>query len=96
MDAKERENKDLLTRVIRLETKLVRGFSEMGIDLEDDNWIQVDKKRRIVYVNTLGRSLKVILKTMERMGAKDYGQDYDIFYQNKFFGTIVYDVEQLT
>lgn len=95
MEANTTPEKELLTRIVRLETKLVRGFAELGIDLDDDNWIQVDRKRKIVYVNTLGRSIKVILKKMERMGAKDYGQEYDLYYNERFFGTIVYDLEAL-
>lgn len=87
--------KDLLLRIVRLETKLVRGFSEMGIDLDEDNWISIDNKKRNVYINTLGRSLKVILKTMEKHGIKDYGEEFDVYYKEQYFGTIVYDLEHL-
>lgn len=47
--------KELMNRMTRIETKLVRGFEELGVNIDKDNeWITVDDDARVVYISTLG------------------------------------------
>lgn len=75
----------------RLESKLVRGFEELGINIDKDpDWLSVDDDAGIVYITTLGRSLMVMLADMERKGATREGYPYEIVCNGNTIGTIVY------
>lgn len=83
--------KDILMRLLRIETKLVRGFEELGVNIDKDNeWLTLDEPNKVVYVATIGRSLTVLLSDMERAGAKHAGHHYDIVHRGNVVGTIVY------
>ena len=83
-------HKDLLFRMTRIETKLVRGFEELGVNIDKDNdWLSVDDASRVVYISTLGRSLTVMLSDMARAGATHWGKDYDIVHGGDVIGTIL-------
>jgi len=84
-------HKEILLRLIRMETKLVRGFSEMGIDLDCDNWMEVDNHNRAVYLKSMGRSMMVIASNMKKLGATQLGQEYDLIFQGKVVGSILYE-----
>lgn len=65
------------SRLIRLESKLVRGFEELGISLDAQrDWLSVDDASNTVYVSTLGRSLSVIMQEMKAKGATKVGDFY--------------------
>ncbi|WP_411358234.1 hypothetical protein [Pseudidiomarina salilacus] len=81
----------LYKRLVRLETKLSRGFEELGICLESDpNWLKVDEKRKRVLLSNEGRSLIVIREAMRRQGAMSVGELYELVYAGAVIGTIVY------
>lgn len=81
---------EIIRRIVRLETKLVRGFEEMGIATdENENWLEIDKEKRIVHIKTLGRSLKSMTEKMKNLGANDYNNEYEIFYCNEYYGSII-------
>lgn len=81
--------RDILNRLIRLESRLVRGFEELGINIDNDpNWLTVDDGGRIVYVSSLGRSLSVMLTDMARKGATQYGKPYEIVHHGESVGYI--------
>jgi hypothetical protein len=83
--------KDLLFRLTRIETKLVRGFEELGVNIDKDNeWLSIDEQSRVVYVSTLGRSLTVMLSDMARAGATQVGKEYDIVHRGDVIGTILF------
>ena len=83
--------RDVMCRLTRLESKLVRGFEEMGVNISnDENWLVVDDDDRTVHLTTLGRSMMVMLVEMERRGATRVGKEYDIFYQGESVGSLVY------
>lgn len=85
----ERKPDTLVTRLIRLESKLVRGFEELGIALTpEDDWLVVDEEQLVVHIKTLGRSLSVILKRMHECGALSVGSFYKLKYRGKTIGTI--------
>lgn len=83
--------RDMMGRVMRIETKLTRGFEELGVNIDADNeWLTLDEEQRVVYVSTLGRSLTVMLSDMARAGAKQVGHVYDIVHRGDVVGTIVF------
>jgi hypothetical protein len=85
-------DKDLYNRVSRIESKLVRGFEELGVNITSaPDWLTVDDEARVVYVPTLGRSLMVILTDMKRRGATHVGKDYDIVHRGEVVATLVFN-----
>lgn len=85
--------KSLTNRLVRLETKLVRGFEELGVDIDNKNgWLVVDELNKKIFLSTLGRSPMVILATMQELGAKQFGEEYSIYYKNKYFGKMKFDL----
>jgi hypothetical protein len=83
--------KDLQYRLTRIETKLVRGFEELGVNIDQDKeWLSVDEQNLVVYVSTLGRSMTVILSDMARNGAKSVGKFYDIVNRGEVVGAICF------
>lgn len=81
--------KELVNRLTRIETKLVRGFEELGVNIDKDNeWLTLDEESRVVYVSTLGRSMTVLLSDMARAGAKQIGKEYDIVHRGNIVGSI--------
>lgn len=83
--------RDLMGRVMRIETKLTRGFEELGVNIDaDTEWLTLDEEQRVVYVATLGRSMTVLLSDMARAGAKQEGLVYDIVHRGDVVGTVVF------
>jgi hypothetical protein len=84
-------SKDVLYRLTRIETKLVRGFEELGVNIDQDReWLSVDEENLVVYVSTLGRSMTVVLSDMERAGAKSVDKFYDIVNRGEVVGSICF------
>lgn len=91
MSISRNDNKELRTRLIRLESKLVRGFEELGVSLDvDRDWLSVDDAANIVYVATLGRSLTVILQEMKARGATKIGQEYELVHKGETICMLTY------
>lgn len=86
---------EMMSRVVRLETKLVRGFSELGIDLDAEHGLSLDDEKRILHTSTLGRAHKVMVKAIQDLGGSHFGEEYKIHFNGKFAGTIVFDMEIL-
>jgi hypothetical protein len=83
--------KELMNRLTRIETKLVRGFEELGVNIDKDSeWLSVDEPNRVVYISTLGRSITVMLSDMARAGATKEGSWYDIVHRGDVVGTIAF------
>lgn len=75
------------SKLTRIETKLIRGFEELGADTSfDHNWLSVAGST--IYVNTLGRSLTVLIATAKKQGAKLGEQKYDVMYRDKIVAVI--------
>lgn len=86
-----RFERDMMGRVMRIETKLTRGFEELGVNIDaESDWLTVDDTQRVVYVTTLGRSLTVMLSDMARAGAEQVGKLYDIVHRGDVVGSIVF------
>lgn len=72
--------KELISRLTRLETKVIRGFEELGADTSSDpNWLAVEGD--CIYVNTMGRSLTVMTETARKKGARIGQQKYRVIYK---------------
>ena len=85
-------SKDIMYRLTRIETKLVRGFEELGVNIDQDReWLSVDEENLVVYVSTLGRSMTVVLSDMARAGAKSVGKFYDIVNRGEVVGSICFE-----
>ena len=80
---------NITTRLTRTESKLVRGFEELGITTDTrTNWLTVDDAARIVYVDTIGRSLMVLLADMARQGATHYGDNYEVVHKGETIAVV--------
>jgi hypothetical protein len=80
---------NITTRLTRTESKLVRGFEELGITTDTrNNWLTVDDAARIVYVDTIGRSLMVLLADMARQGATHYGDNYEVVHKGETIAVV--------
>jgi hypothetical protein len=85
-------HQELMNRLVRVESKLVRGFEELGVNIDGDNdWLTVDDASRVVYVATLGRSMQVMLTDMVRKGAKHVGKEYDVVHKGNVVATITFN-----
>lgn len=83
--------REIMNRMVRIESKLVRGFEELGVNIDKDNaWLSVDDVQRTVTVTTLGRSLTVLLSDMARQGATQLGKTYEIMHRNTNVGSVVF------
>ena len=83
--------RDVVNRLTRMESKLVRGFEELGINISTGaDWLTVDDATRVVYVSTIGRSLAVMLTDMQRQGATQEGKEYEIVHRGEVIGSIAY------
>jgi hypothetical protein len=83
---------DVTSRLIRIESKLVRGFEELGVSLDvDKEWLTVEDETNTVYVSTMGRSIQVIVQEMKARGATKEGEFYDIVKSGKVVGYILYE-----
>lgn len=84
--------REIMNRLIRIESKLVRGFEEIGVNIDKDaNWLSVDDVSRVVYIATLGRSMTVILSDMAREGATHVGDVYELIHKGDVVGTILFN-----
>ena len=80
---------DVLNRLTRIESKIARGFEEQGIDIDvDPNWMTVDDSARVIYVSTMGRSLKIVHSEAIKRGAKQKGKEYDVVHRGETVATI--------
>lgn len=78
-ESTSRRAEDLTARLVRIESKLVRGFEELGVELGvDKRWLTVDDAANTIYVSTLGRSMQVIIQEMKALGATKVGEYYEV------------------
>lgn len=91
MNMQTKFERDMMNRAMRIETKLTRGFEELGVNIDaDTEWLTLDEEQRVVYVATMGRSMTVLLSDMARAGAKQEGKQYDIVHRGEVVGAVVF------
>jgi len=81
---------EIIDRLKRIETKVVRFAEELGVDTEANrDWLTADVANHVIYVSTLGRSLQVIRSEAIRKGVPDgAGKTYDIVHKGELVGTM--------
>jgi|TARA_R110000796_G_scaffold223531_1_gene339794 hypothetical protein len=83
---------NVTSRLVRLESKLVRGFEELGVSLDvQRDWLTVDNAAKIVYVATVGRSISVIVQEMKARGATHLGDFYEVIHKGDAVAHVLYD-----
>lgn len=83
--------REVMNRLVRIESKLVRGFEELGVNIDKDaDWLTVDDAARIVYISTMGRSMTVLLSDMLRAGASHVGKEYEVIHKGEVVGTVMF------
>lgn len=76
-------SEDVTTRAVferlqRIESRLVRGFEELGVKVSDDaDWCYVDHKNYLVTLNGPGRSIRAIQLAIKDDGGYA-GSYYDV------------------
>lgn len=67
----------------------MRGFAELGVDVGGEpGWADLDEQNKTLTIDTLGRSVVVLIAELERLGAKQYGELYTIVYGGEVIGSI--------
>jgi hypothetical protein len=74
---------------MRLESKLMRGFEEVGVDTDvDPNWLVANDGQRVIYILTMGRSLKLVRSVVIQRGASQFQKFYRIMHKGDLIGTL--------
>lgn len=82
-------DREIINRLKRLETKLVRFAEEMGKDTDvDHDWMTVDEPALVIYVSTLSRSMMVMREEARKRGAKSVGKSYDVVHKGVVVATL--------
>ena len=88
MELNDNAVKALFERLQRMESRIVRGFTEQGVVVcDDENWCRVDNERKEVHVNGLGRSIRAIQLAIARAGG-DHGC-YDVVISGETMATVM-------
>ena len=78
---------DIKHMLTRMESRIVRGFSELGVDVKaDDNWLTIDGGN--IYITTLTRSLQSLLDEADKKGARIGLIQYNVFYEDGWVAQI--------
>lgn len=85
--AEDKTSKALFERLQRIETRVVRGFTELGAKVTDDEeWCRVDNEKRVVHLKGGGRSIKSIQLAI--LSAGGYAGYYDVYIAGEHIGTV--------
>ena len=84
----DKTSKALFERLQRMEARIVRGFTELGVSVcDDDEWIRVDNHKREVYMKGAGRSLKAIQLAIAKSEGYTCGK-YVVFVAGHVVATV--------
>lgn len=76
-------------RLQRLETRMVRGFTELGVVVTDDeDWFEVDHVLHSVTVSGASKSIRAIQLALAKSSATP-GEVYELFVGDEYTGTIL-------
>lgn len=88
MEINDKTVKAIFDRLQRTESRVVRGFTELGVVVSDDEeWCSVDKERMEVHVNGLGKSIRAIQLAIIRAGGSN--GCYDIVVSGERMATVM-------
>ena len=84
----DRVLKALFEQLKRIETRVVRGFTEMGVRVTDDaEWCRIDTERREFHMKGAGKTLRVMQMALaSTVGSK--GDYYDVVVSGEKVATI--------
>lgn len=89
MNMEDKTIRAFFERLQRIETRIVRGFAELGVGVTDDeDWCRVDKGRREIYLKGAGRSIKSIQLALANAECKK-GDTYDVIVVGIPVGSVV-------
>jgi len=90
--SKYNNQENITSRLVRLESKLVRGFEELGVSLDvNRDWLTVDNASKIIYLSTTGRSITVMMQEMKAQGATKEGEFYEVVHGGVLVANILYN-----
>lgn len=82
------DENEILQRLRRIETRILRGFEGIGVDTYDSkDWLSLDEATHTIYVSTLGRSIQVVNDAAKKQGAK-VGKTYDVVWRGDVKATL--------
>ena len=85
----DRDIRELLSRVQRMESRMVRGFSELGVRVTDDeNWFKFNPETGEILMKSPGKSLSAIWVAMRAAGCVP-NVAYRMKVQGEVVGTII-------
>ena len=88
-EIEKNSTRDFANRLVRIESRLVRGFEELGINIDsDDQWFLIDDVNKTITLKTLGRSFKV-LQNLANKPNKNAKIPYSLYFENELFGQIL-------
>ena len=80
---------EIVDRLRRVETKLVRFAEELGVNTDvDPGWLTVNDDERLIYLATLSRSVFVMSREAVKRGATHLKEAYGLVYRGQQVGTI--------
>lgn len=78
MSADDKVARAIFERLQRIETRVVRGFTELGVVVvDDDDWCRVDNDRSEIHLKGAARSIKSIQLALQSAGGTP-GGSYDV------------------
>ena len=79
---------DIMNRLTRIETKVVRGFDAIGVNTNiEKHWFIIDDQSKEIKLKTLGRSIYSLLKEIEHENVSVKTR-YTIVFDNEKIGDI--------
>lgn len=83
--------KDIKKSLLRIETRLVRGFEKMGISVMDvADWFTVDLENKRIYITALSKTLKGVQLAMRDCQCEP-NTPYTVYYNDGIIGTVQYE-----
>ena len=84
-----KQERALFERLQRIESRVVRGFTELGVPVcDDEDWIRVDNERHEVHMKGTGRSIKAVQLAIRKSEGYSSG-NYTVLVQGQTVATVV-------
>jgi hypothetical protein len=83
--------KDIKKSLLRIETRMVRGFEKMGISVMDvTDWFTVDLEEKCIYITALSKTIKGLQLAMRDCGCEP-NTPYTVYFNGGIIGTVQYE-----
>lgn len=85
------EINDLKKRLIRIESKMVRAFSSIGLNTSvDDNWLHYIQQEKVINLMVNDRSLLAIKNELLKKGIPQLKATHSLYFDGELIGSIIY------